>query len=245
MEDAFHPIEDKAPRIIRDIEVVGTGNKVFLTDEQRVTLSFFTAIQLSRVPNFRDGVEETYRKKAEKSLAETVSNDKQKGKLSPKAEELYKRGDIKIDIERFVSLVPMIDFASEVSTRLLEKVWHFAVPAYGIPFVTSDNPVYHHATEKYRERFGMYPGPQHPVSEVTIPLRKDLLLMFSPIINYTKGQYEQLNCTTVCLDKPSTIDLNKRTTLAAKRYVYSCKKSESLARMVGKFKGRSLRFTAG
>jgi len=83
----------------------------------------------------------------------------------------------------------------------------------------------------------------HPFSEVTIPLRKDLLLIFSPAVKYTPEQYELLNCTTVCLDKADIRNINKRTTLAAERYVYSSERSEALARMVAKFKGTSQRLT--
>jgi hypothetical protein len=243
MENAFHEIEDKTPRVINSIKEGATGKKVSLTDEQRVILSFFAAIQLFRVPNFRDGVEEMHRKIVESSLAEIVTHDKQEGKLPPEVEELYERGGINIEIEPFVSLEPMINLAREGSARLLEKVWHFATPADGMTFVTSDNPVYFQAPEEYRAHIGYGLGPMHPFSEVTIPLRKDLLLIFSPAVKYTPEQYELLNCTTVCLDKADTKNINKRTTLAAERYVYSSERSEALARMVAKFKGTSQRLT--
>lgn len=46
LEDAFHEIEDKAPRVIKSIKFTGTGKKVVIADEERVILSFFAAIQL-------------------------------------------------------------------------------------------------------------------------------------------------------------------------------------------------------
>jgi hypothetical protein len=241
MEDAFHEIEDKTPRIIKSITFPGTGQKVTLSDEGRVMLSFFTAIQLFRVPNFHEGIEEMHRKMVEISLSHIVANDKQNGSLPPEVEELYERGGIKIDVERFVSLEPMVNLAKEGSVRLLQKVWHFAAPADGMSFVTSDNPVYYQTPEEYRDQVGAYLGPLHPLSEVTVPLRKDLLLIFSPSTKLTPEQYELLNCTSVKLDKPDTKNINKRTTLAAARHVYSCERSEALARMVGKFKGSSQR----
>ena len=243
MENAFHEIEDKTPRVINSIEVGATGKKVSLTDEQRVILSFFAAIQLFRVPNFRDGVEEMHRKIVESSLAEIVTQDKQEGKLPPEVEELYERGGINIEIEPSVSLEPMINLAQEGSAHLLKKVWHFATPADGMTFVTSDNPVYFQAPEEYRAQIRYGLGPMHPFSEVTIPLRKDLLLIFSPAVKFTPEQYELLNCTTVCLDKADTKNINMRTTLAAERYVYSSERSEALVRMVAKFKGTSQRLT--
>jgi hypothetical protein len=243
MENAFHEIEDKAPRIIKSIEVGVTGKKISLTDEQRYILSFFAAIQLFRVPNFRDGIEEMHRKIVEISLSNFVAHNKQEGKLPPAVEELYEKGGINIEVERFVSLEPMINLAREGSARLLDKVWHFAAPADGMTFVTSDNPVYFQAPEEYRAHIGYGLGPMHPLAEVTIPLRKDLLLIFSPAVKYTPVQFELLNCTAVRLDKVDTKNINKRTTLAAERYVYASEKSEALARMVAKFKGTSQRLT--
>ncbi len=237
MEDAFHEIEDKTPRIIKNITFPGTGQKVTLNDEERVILSFFTAIQLFRVPNFREGIEKMHRKIVETTLSQIVATDKQNGSLPPEVEELYERGGIKIDIERFVSLEPMVNLAKEGCTRLLEKVWHFAAPAAGMSFVTSDNPVYYQTPEEYRDQIRAYLEPLHPLSELTVPLRKDLLLIFSPSTKLTLKQYDLLNCTSVQLDKPDTKNINKRTTLAAARHVYSCERSEALARMVGKFKG--------
>lgn len=243
MENAFHEIEDKTPRVINSIKVNTTGEKISLSNEQRDILSFFAALQLFRVPNFRDGVEELHRKIAECSLANIVTRDKQEGKLPPDVEEIYVRGGIKIEIEPFVSLEPMINLAREGSARLLTKVWHFASPADGMTFVTSDNPVYFQAPEEYRPNIGYGIGPMHPLSEVTIPLRKDLLLIFTPAVKYTPAQYELLNCTTVCLDKTDTENLNKRTILAAGRYVYSSERSEALAKMVSMFKGTSQKLT--
>jgi hypothetical protein len=241
MEDAFHEIEDKAPRVIKKIKFPGTGKKVLLTDEERVILSFFAAIQLFRVPNFREGIEEVHRRVVEIGLDYIVERDKEEGKLPKVIEELYEQGEIKIDIEQFVSLEPMINMASEGASRLFEKVWHFAAPASGMTFVTSDNPVYFQAPEEYREQVGPYLGPMHPLSEVTVPLRKDLLLIFSPSVKLTPSQFKLLDCTSVQLDKADTKNMNKRTTLAAAQYVYSSEKSEALARMVSKFKGSSQR----
>ena len=172
-----------------------------LTDEETVNLSFFAAIQLFRVPNFRNGIEELHRKAAEIVLSEIVASDKKEGKLPPEVEELYGRGGIHIGVESFVSLEPMITLARDGCTNLLSKCWHFAAPAEDMTFVTSDNPVFFQVPEEYRAMVGKDYGPLHPAVEVTFPLRKDLLLIFSPSFKYTQDQYNLLNCTTVCLDR--------------------------------------------
>lgn len=241
MEDAFHEIEDKAPRVIKNIKFPGTGKKVVLTDEERGVLSFFAAIQLFRVPNFREGIEEMHRKLVEMILSDIVAKEKRDGTLPEEIEKLYERDGIEVDIERFVSLEPMINMAREGSAMLLQKVWHFAAPANEMTFVTSDNPVYFQTPEEYREEVSPDIGPMHPLSEVTLPLRKDLLLIFTPSVKRTPSQYKLLDCLSVELDKVDTKNINKRTTLAAAQYVYSPEKSEALARMVGKFKGSSQR----
>ena len=239
MENAFQEIEDKAPRIIKKIEVFATGKKIPLKDEEREILSFFTAIQLFRVPNFRHGVEEMHRKIVEISLSQMVENDKKKGELPPEVEKFYARGDIKVEIEPFVSLEHMVNLAQEGANRLLNRVWHFAAPGDGIKFVTSDNPVYFQAPEEYRAHTKYGIGPLHPYAELTIPLKKNLLLIICPAIKYKPDQFELMNCTTVLLDRADTKNINKRTTMAAERFVYASEWSEGLARMVAKYKGTS------
>lgn len=243
MENAFHEIENKAPKVIRSIGVEMAGKKVAIADEQRAVLSFFAAIQLCRTPNFRDGVAEMHHKIAERLLAHVVTQDKREGKLPPAVEDIYLKGGINIEIEPSVSLGPMIYLARMAAAGMLEKVWHFAVPADGMTFVTSDNPVYFQVPDEYRPSLVYGLGPLHSLAELTIPLRKDLLLMFRPAVKYTSEQYELLNCTVVRLDKADTKNLNKRTTLAAERYVYSSERSEALGRMVAKLKGTSQKLT--
>lgn len=243
MENAFNIIEDKTPRIIRNIKVNGSGEKVAITDEQKVILSYFAAIQFFRVPNFRNGIEMLHQKMAEMTLHQIVDEEKRAGKLPQEIEELIKRDMINIEVDKMVSLEPMINLAEKGCDYLLSKVWHFAVPAEGMTFVTSDNPIFFQAPEEYREQVGNELGPMHPASELTLPLRKDLLLIFSPSIRYTKRQTNLLNNTSVILDKADTKNINKRTTWAAERYVYSSEKSKALARMVGKFKNAHQKFT--
>lgn len=239
IENIFHVIEDKAPRVIRNIKFPGTGKKIVLTDEEQKVLSYFVAIQLFRVPNFRDGYEERYRKLIETGLDQIIIEEKQNGILPMEIEKIYNRDGLIIDVESFVSLEPMISFAGKGCLSLLKKVWYFATPAKDMTFVVSDNPVYFQVPEKYRERNSPSLGPLHPLSEVTIPLRKDLLLVFSPSVEFSVMQYDLLNCTACCLDKFDTKNFNRRTALAASRYVYSSENSKALARMVGKLKGMS------
>lgn len=241
MENAFHPIEQEAPRIIKKINFPGTGKKVAITEKERETLSFFAAIQLVRVPNFRDGIQEMHRRLAEITLNQIVKHDREQGTLPKEVEALFEEGQIKIDIDPASSLKPMIDMARTLSSSLLKKTWHFAAPADGMALVTSDNPVYWQTPEQHREEAGSNLGPAHPLTEITLPLRQDLLLVFSPSAVRTPDQIRLLDYTSVQLDETDTDNINKRTTLSAARYIYSSQRSDALAEMVGKFKGTSQR----
>lgn len=240
IENSFHQIEDKAPRVIEKIHPRITAEKVHLTEDDRVVLSFFAAIQLTRVPNFRDGIEEMHRRVVEIGLSHQIEKAREDGTLPERVEELYKEGKIKIDIEPFVSLKSMVNVAEEGTIRLLDKVWHFAIPEKGMSLVTSDNPVYFQAPEKFRDLNAQI-GPFHPASEVTLPLRNNLMLICTPSIGYSKSEYQLINMTAMRLDEQDTINLNKRAILAAKQYIYSGINSEKLAALVSEFKGSSQR----
>ncbi len=67
--DAFQIIEDKTPGIIRGIQPSKTGEQVALSGEEHGTLSFFIALLLTRVPSFRDGIEDIHRRFVEVSFA--------------------------------------------------------------------------------------------------------------------------------------------------------------------------------
>ncbi|KGJ95996.1 DUF4238 domain-containing protein [Thalassotalea sp. ND16A] len=242
MENAFHEIEDKTPRIIKKINSLNNAEKVIISEDEKAVLSFFTAMQLTRVPNFRNGIEEMYRKVVEIGLSHQVDKARKDGTLPVSIDSLYKQGKINIDIESFVSLKAMLATAQEGAINLMGKVWHFAMPAKGMSFVTSDNPVFFQAPEKYRELNSQI-GPFHPVSEVTLPLSSDLLLIFSPSANYSKSEYDLINMTAVQLDEKDTDNLNKRSILAAKQYVYSSENNKDLAKLVSQFKGSTQHVT--
>jgi len=237
VENSFHEIENIAPEIIKKIKLSASGEKMVIDSSEIGALSFFVALLLSRGPNFRNGIEELHRQVVEKSLAILVDQDKRKGILPESIERLYNEGQINIDIEPFVSLQPMIDLARQGAEVLLSKTWHFLAPAKGMNFVTSDCPVYFQLPEKFRNKGGTDIGPFHQLTELTIPLRKDLLLLISPSVEYTAEQIAAINLTSVFLDKQGTKNMNKRTALAAGQYVYASEKSDALARMIGKLKG--------
>lgn len=245
LEDAFQAVEDKAPRIIRRINVSSTGERVALSGEEHGTLSFFVALLLTRVPSFRDGIEDIHRLYVEMHLAPVVERSYREGTMPPIIEELYKKGQllnqIEVEIKPQVSLKPMIELARIGGQVLLTKLWAFVLPAADMFFVTSDNPVYFQLPERFRSPEAPNIGPWHPLSEVTVPLRKDLALICRPSAGYGPDEAHLLQFRTARLDRTDTKNINKRVAIAAKRYVYAPERSSALARMVGKLKGTEQR----
>jgi hypothetical protein len=146
LEDAFQAIEDKALRVIRHINVSTIGEKVVLSAEEHSTLSFFVALLLTRVPSFRDVMEDMHKRLVEMFLAPEVGRSHREGTMPQIIEELYNKrqpyGQIKVEIKPQVSLKPMIELASIGAQVLLTKLWVFVRPATDMFFVTSNNPVY-------------------------------------------------------------------------------------------------------
>jgi hypothetical protein len=245
LEDAFQAIEDKALRIIRCLKVSRTGEKIVLSSEEQSTLSFFVALLLTRVPSFRDGIEDMHRRLVEMLLTPEVERSHREGMMPQIIEELYNQGQlydqIKIEIKPQVSLKPMIELARIGAQALLTKLWAFVLPAPDMVFVTSDNPVYFQLPERFCSPGAVDIGPWHPLSEVTIPLRKDLALICRPSAGYRPDEARLLQFRTAQLDRADTKNINKRAAIAAKRYVYAPEKSPALARMVGKLKGTEQR----
>jgi hypothetical protein len=245
LEDAFQVLEDKVPRIIRSIQPSRTGEQVTLSGEEHGTLSFFIALLLTRGPSFRDGIEDIHRRSVEVSFAQYVQHAHQKGTLPAHIKDLYEKGQLleqlDVEIKPQVSLQPMIALAQHGSQALLAKLWSFALPATDMFFVTADNPVSFQLPEQFRGYGAPHIGPFHPLSEVTIPLRKDLALICSPSVGYRAHEVRLLHFRTVQLNRGDTKNINKRTAIAARRYVYAPEKSPTLAHMVGRLKGTEQR----
>ena len=245
LENGFQDIENKTPRILKLIRPVSTGEKVGLSPKDHGTLSFFIALLLTRTPSFRDGIEDFHKLIIETSLEVCVKQACQKSALPALIKELDEKGQLleqlEVKVKPQVSLTPMIQLALLGGQSLLGKLWSFALPASEMFFVTPDNPVCFQLPEKYRSCATHPIGPFHPLSEVTIPLRKNLALICRPSVGYSECDARLLQFRAVQLDSADTKNINKRTAIAARRYVYAPAKSSALARMVGNLKGTEQR----
>lgn len=128
----------------------------------------------------------------------------------------------------------MIKMATLISKSLLTKPWQFMIPAEGMTFVTSDNPVTFKPTKENNS--GLI-GPEHPFSEIRMPLRRDLAVIVTPLLHLSEQEKENAHGLCFQLTPGKTKSFNKSTAAAARRFVFADRKSDALARMVGKLKG--------
>lgn len=241
MENAFEKIECLAAPIIAKIQPEKPLQNIKLEGKDRGHLAFFIALLLTRGPSFRDGVHDMHEQIVDKTLRILYKN----GKLPepPKAlkELIDKRSVnavIRTDILPQVSLKPMIEIAEIIGNALLNKIWNYHTPANDMTFVTADNPVHFCLPEKYAEKYPRMPiGPAHPLSEITIPLRKDLALICLPLGGLSNKKFSQLDGLVVKPSKDDTLKINERTCSSARQYIYSSLKSDDLLKMIKGLKG--------
>ena len=142
----------------------------------------------------------------------------QESTLPSRIKDLYDKGQLfeqlDVEIKPQVSLQPMIDLAQLGSQALSAKLWFFALPATDMFFVTADNPVSFQLPEQFRGPGAPHIGPFHPLSEVTAPLRKDLVLICSPSVGYRAHEVRHLHFRTVKFNRADTKNINERTAIA-------------------------------
>lgn len=157
-------IDNDIPPLIKSIQPT-PGRPIAITPEDKEKLAFFIALGLTRVPSFRNGINDIFTWAAQFSLSEVANRENE---LS----ELTERYRISVKAKDWVSLRPMIEMAEIIGHSLLKKNWQFYIASDNVSFMTSDNPIV------IAGSLGM--GPAHPHSELMLSLRKDLALVCTP-----------------------------------------------------------------
>ena len=170
LETAFAASLDRVvPDIIRSLDAK-PGLTASLAPVDRGALAFFIGISLTRVPSFREPIQEIHTRIAQRALKSTVEHD-----TALKA--FVEAHGVAAEAKPWVSLQPMMQLARMISQSALEKNWQFFVPPAGVTLVTSDNPVIFDVARSY----GIDSvGPAHPLAELVINLRMDLALVCTP-----------------------------------------------------------------
>ncbi len=222
LETAFaQTLDNEVPKIIQGIEAK-PNKKVRLSDEEAGILAYFIGLSLTRVPSFRDGINELHTQIAQRTLAMSEMHELF-------ISEGMKKHAIKAKSNEWVSLKPMIDVANIISESCLAKEWQFFIPHNDIKLITSDNPV-HFSLPNSAEK--IMAGPAHPAVEIIMNLRSDLALVCTP--PKTGG-----NLNTYQLDKNNSRRFNVGTARAALNQIYASQKLVGLSKLAKKYANES------
>lgn len=165
LEKAFaKTIDNDLPLIIQNLKVV-PGGVISLSDEDKGKIAYFIGLSLTRVPNFRDGINQVYSWAAQMALNEVAKDNNM-------ISDLIDKEGVTAEAKAWVSLRPMLEMGKKIGESVLSKNWQFFVAAENVSFMTSDNPVVIGGSN------GM--GPGHPMAELMVSLRKDLALVCTP-----------------------------------------------------------------
>lgn len=217
-------IDNTIPQILRSI-VPQVGQCIDLSEDEKGTLAFFVGFSLTRVPSFRDGINEMYTQIAKISLSHQLEADPE---LKSFAE---KYGGVTASAKEWVSMRPMVEMAHAIATSALTKNWQFFVPPLDVPLVTSDNPVVFSGKAAGLDQFV---GPAHPLAELLMNLRKDLALVCTPTQGCPSTQVFQLT--------PSAArKFNRGVVRAARQRVFASHYSERFDVFVKKYAGKEQR----
>lgn len=215
-------IDNEAPQTIQNISPQ-IGRITKLDDEERATLAFFVGLSMTRVPSFRDGLDDFYTKIAQRTFHIVAPH-------VPNKPEDLDLDEVSVTAKQWVSLKPMIDAAQNIADGALAKSWQFFVPPKDVPLVTSDNPVVFSGTAVGLKQL----GPAHLGAELLMNLRSDLALVCTPKRPYTHTNTFQLS--------PSEARKFNRGVVRAARYrVFANHFSLKLDEFVKKYFGQEQR----
>lgn len=215
-------IDSRIPLILKGI-TPHVDRKVELSDDDKGALAFFLGLSLTRVPSFRDGMNDFHSQIAQIALSQEMDKD-------PELAAVVERYGIKAEAKPWVSLRPMVQLAEAIAASALKKNWQFFIAPRGVPLVTSDNPVVFAGKASGLTQF----GPAHPDVELVMNLRKDLALVCTPLRGYESMRAFPLT--------PSEArKLNRGTVQAARQRVFADHFSEELDRFVKKHAGHEQR----
>ena len=224
MEQALGDVENFVIPLIRGIKW-RPGQKVELPQNEIEYLAFFVAISLTRVPSVREPL-----RKLREEMAKRVFNNLKDGKKLLEPPDILKGKCIEIVVKNWATLEPMVTMADEISKSMLTKYWEFFLPAPGLSFVSSDNPVL------FKGKEDEFAGPGHPSSEICMPLRKDMALVCSPLIKVKEAERSQCHGRIIQFDEKETARFNRDLVWGARRYVFADIKSKELIKLVSEFK---------
>lgn len=215
LEIAFaKTIDNDVPNIIQGIKAK-PNEKIKLSEIEVSILASFLGFSLTRVPNFREGINDFQTQ----ILQRLVGIAKRNNPFTAENDNIH------ASVKKSSSLKPMIKAAQRISESCLAKEWQFLIPHPEVKLVTSDNPVHFSLPYSAGKTSA---GPTHPAVEIIINLRPNLALVCTPPRNSS-------NLNTYQLDKVQSRELNVGTVRAAKNQVFANQNLEGLSKLVKKY----------
>jgi hypothetical protein len=216
-------IDNTIPQILRSI-APQVGQCVGLSEDDKGALAFFVGFSLTRVPSFRDGINDMYTQIAKIGLSHPLEAD-------PELKNFAEKYGVTASAKEWVSMRPMVEMAHAIATSALTKNWQFFVPPLEVPLVTSDNPVVFSGKAAGLDQSV---GPAHPLAELVMNLRTDLALVCTPKQGYPSTQVFRLT--------PSEArKFNRGIVGAARQRVFAGHYSERFDAFVKKYAGKEQR----
>lgn len=215
-------IDNQIPPVLQRIVPI-VGRKIELSEDEKGALAFFLGFSLTRVPSFRDGINDIYSRVAQNALSQQMNKD-------PKLAEIVDKYGVKAEAKPWVSLRPMVQLADAIATSTLRKHWQFFVAPPSVPLITSDNPVVFSGGAAGLAGV----GPAHPGAELVMNLRKDLSLVCTPKRGHDSMQVFQLSPV-------EARKFNRGIVRAARQRVFADHLSSNLDRFVKKYAGEEQR----
>lgn len=215
-------IDNEIPPLIQAIRAI-PGAPVALSPDDRGRLAFFLGISLTRVPSFREGINDFHSRLANIVLHQVASDD-------VSLDAMLKKYGVRAEAKPWVSLEAMVQCAHAIALSATEKRFQFFVPPPGVPLVTSDNPTVFSGGASGTTEL----GPAHPGAEIVMNLRKDLAVVCT-----FKRAYPDMHVFR--LRPAEARKFNRGIVKAARLRVFASYRSDTLDRFVKKHAGTEQR----
>jgi len=238
LENAMAEIErDSAPVFKKIVQ------EQSLSKKDRAYFATFLTFMMVRVPNFRKNIENAAGELMKRVAIVCASNregfeammkrfEKDTGKkIDMPVEQVRKsilngKYDIKADPQ--FSLAIALSNVRELTNIFFRMKWAFIKATEEYEFLTGDNPLFY--CDPTRDRNSLYGvGLLNKNVEVTFPISKDLALFAS-----WKGKEVYIQAKNKMVK-----DINRRTVLAALRFVFSSERSDGINKLVQRYKNSS------
>jgi len=243
LENSLADIEGRVASIFKKI-----FNEESLSEDDRVIFALFLALMMTRVPNFRNNIAV-----ALKSVTKSMASHKKGIESSIRRSEQDTDTQIDMPIEELrqcmldgskyeIKVNPHFFLAMAMFNldRLFNMKWTFIKATSNYKFLSGDNPLYYcDPTHDPCSFYGV--GLLNKNVQVTLPLSHEVALFAS---RPQKSSYVQRS-SYIQGKNAHVKDINKRTILAASRFVFASERSDIINRLVQKCIGSAPKFELG